>query len=156
MTAEIHAVLEKYGYRLPPGGDHIRELVMARVDLAREIPDFHGPHATPSQPGHLVLAWYRPERRALRIRVVSWTCECRPTTYELCAAVGQAFVRRTDRDKGTVHETVWTLTATARHTFEQILRGEARCALTFNITPIFERSRGMVELWLYRMSRLGS
>lgn len=34
LTAEIRAVLEKHGYRLPPGGDHIRELVMARVDIA--------------------------------------------------------------------------------------------------------------------------
>ncbi|MEV6035022.1 hypothetical protein AB0L65_27965 [Nonomuraea sp. NPDC052116] len=34
MTAEIHAVLEKHGYRLPTGGDHIHELVMARVGLA--------------------------------------------------------------------------------------------------------------------------
>ncbi|MBE1590930.1 hypothetical protein ACFPOI_07815 [Nonomuraea angiospora] len=34
MTVEIHAVLEKHGYRLPPGGDHIRELVMVRVDIA--------------------------------------------------------------------------------------------------------------------------
>ncbi|GAA3232736.1 hypothetical protein [Nonomuraea helvata] len=34
LTAEIRAVLEKYGYRLPSGGDHIRELVMTRVDIA--------------------------------------------------------------------------------------------------------------------------
>lgn len=34
LTVEIHAVLEKHGYRLPPGGDHIRELVMVRVDIA--------------------------------------------------------------------------------------------------------------------------
>lgn len=94
--------------------------------MACEIPDFHGPHAAPPQPGHLVLAWYQPDRRVLRIRVVSWTCECRPTTYELCGAAGQGFVRRIDRDKRTVHETSWTLTAAARHTFEQILRGEAR------------------------------
>ncbi|MER6002520.1 hypothetical protein ABT120_28375 [Nonomuraea angiospora] len=62
----------------------------------------------------------------MRIRVASWTCECRPTTYELCGAAGQGFVRRTDRDKRTVHETSWTLTAPARHAFEQILRGEGR------------------------------
>ncbi|MEV6155502.1 hypothetical protein AB0L53_34690 [Nonomuraea sp. NPDC052129] len=34
LTAEIQAVLEKHGYQLPRGGDHIRELVMARVDIA--------------------------------------------------------------------------------------------------------------------------
>ncbi|MFK4035302.1 hypothetical protein ACI2LC_05830 [Nonomuraea wenchangensis] len=39
---------------------------------------------------------------------------------------GQGFVRRTDRDRGSVHETAWTLATTAMRTFEQILRGEAR------------------------------
>ncbi|MFI6741339.1 hypothetical protein ACIBI9_51200 [Nonomuraea sp. NPDC050451] len=34
LTAEIQAVLERHGYRLPPGGDHIHELVMSRVDFA--------------------------------------------------------------------------------------------------------------------------
>ncbi|MEV4354077.1 hypothetical protein [Nonomuraea sp. NPDC049625] len=34
LTAEVQAVLERHGYRLPPGRDHIRELVMARVDIA--------------------------------------------------------------------------------------------------------------------------
>ncbi|MFI6741340.1 hypothetical protein ACIBI9_51205 [Nonomuraea sp. NPDC050451] len=94
--------------------------------MAREIPDFHGPHVAPPLPGHLELTWYEPAPRAPRIRVVSHTRECRGTTYELCSAAGQGFVRRTDREKQTVHETAWTLTAVARHTFEQILRGEAR------------------------------
>ncbi|MFI7128266.1 hypothetical protein ACIBQ1_21375 [Nonomuraea sp. NPDC050153] len=94
--------------------------------MACEILDFHGPHAAPLLPGHLILTWYQPDRRAPRIRVVSHTCECLPTTYELCSAAGQGFVRRTDRDKQTIHETSWTLSAVARHTFEQILRGEAR------------------------------
>ncbi|WP_250907545.1 hypothetical protein [Nonomuraea sp. NEAU-A123] len=47
-------------------------------------------------------------------------------TYELCAAAGQGFVRRTDREKGTVRETAWTLNAAAKRTFDQILQGEAR------------------------------
>ena len=34
LSAEVQAVLERHGYRLPSGGDHIRELVMARVDVA--------------------------------------------------------------------------------------------------------------------------
>ncbi|MFI7708779.1 hypothetical protein [Nonomuraea sp. NPDC049480] len=91
-----------------------------------QIPDFHGPHVDSPQPGHIKLTWYEPTRRAQRIRVVSHTCECRRTTYELCAAAGQGFVRRTDRDNDTVRETAWTLTAIARHTFDQILQGEAR------------------------------
>ncbi|MGA4995570.1 hypothetical protein [Nonomuraea bangladeshensis] len=73
-----------------------------------------------------MLTWHEPARRAARVRVVSWTCGCRPITYELCAAAGQGFVRRTDQDKRIGHETAWTVIATARRTFEQILRGEAR------------------------------
>ncbi|MEV5553782.1 hypothetical protein AB0L44_08985 [Nonomuraea wenchangensis] len=94
--------------------------------MAKELRDFHGSHAASPLPGHLVLTRQEPARRAARARVVSWTCGCRPITYELCAAAGQGFVRRTDRDERTVHETAWTLISTARRTFEQILRGEAR------------------------------
>ncbi|MGW2145656.1 hypothetical protein ACWCOT_15215 [Nonomuraea bangladeshensis] len=34
LAAEIRPLLENHGYRLPPGDDHIRELVLARVDIA--------------------------------------------------------------------------------------------------------------------------
>jgi hypothetical protein len=34
LVAEIRPLLEEHGYRLPPGGDHIRELVLARVGIA--------------------------------------------------------------------------------------------------------------------------
>ncbi|MEO3791301.1 hypothetical protein ABGB14_13945 [Nonomuraea sp. B10E15] len=90
------------------------------------IPDFHGPHVEPPLTGHVKLTWYAPVSRTPRIRVMSHTCECRVTTYELCAAAGLGFVRRSDRQKKTVHETVWTSTANARRTFDQILNGEAR------------------------------
>ncbi|MEV4115473.1 hypothetical protein [Nonomuraea sp. NPDC049695] len=91
-----------------------------------KLADFHGPHVQPPLPGHVRLSWYELTPRVSRIRVISHTCECRETTYELCAAAGQGFVRRNDRAEQTVHETVWTLTATARRIFEQILHGEAR------------------------------
>jgi len=89
------------------------------------IHDFHGPHVEPPIVGHVKLTWHDPTPRTPRIRVILHTCECRETTYELCAAGGQAFVRRTDRKEQTVHETSWTLTATAVRLFAQILRGEA-------------------------------
>jgi hypothetical protein len=96
------------------------------VTLRDEIRDFHGPHAEPPKPGHVKLTWYEPAHRTHRIRVLSHTCECRRTTYELCIAAGQGFVRRKNREEGTVRETTWMLTAAARHTFDQILHGEAR------------------------------
>jgi hypothetical protein len=92
----------------------------------REFPDFHGPHVAPPRPDGVKLSWHKSTNRAQRIRVISHTCECKALTYELCAAASQGFVRRTDREKGTIRETAWTLTAAARRTFDQILRGEAR------------------------------
>ncbi|GAA2204923.1 hypothetical protein GCM10009850_006140 [Nonomuraea monospora] len=91
-----------------------------------EIPDFHGPHVDPPRPDHVKLTWYALTRRAPRVRVVSHTCECRETTYELCAAAGLGFVRRTDRTVGTVRETAWTSPAAAGCLFEQIMQGEVR------------------------------
>ncbi|MFC4008079.1 hypothetical protein ACFOY2_12665 [Nonomuraea purpurea] len=91
-----------------------------------EIPDFHSLHPQPRKPDHIKLSWYEPAHRTQRIRVVLHTCECRHTVYELCATAGQSFIRRTDREKGTVHETAWALTADARDTFNRILLGEAQ------------------------------
>ncbi|MGA5764756.1 hypothetical protein [Nonomuraea bangladeshensis] len=34
LAAEVQAVLEKHGYRLPAGGDHVQTLVLARVEVA--------------------------------------------------------------------------------------------------------------------------
>ncbi|MDA0632519.1 hypothetical protein OUY22_03755 [Nonomuraea sp. MCN248] len=92
---------------------------------ADELADFHGPHVGPPWPGRTKLTWHEPFSRASRIRVISHTCECGKTMYELCAAAGLGFVRRTDRAKRTVHETAWMLTATAADAFGQILDGKA-------------------------------
>ncbi|MEU6716227.1 hypothetical protein ABZ897_32585 [Nonomuraea sp. NPDC046802] len=91
-----------------------------------ETPDFHSLHAQPPKPQPIRLAWYEPAHRTQRIRVILHTCECRHTVYELCSTAGQEFIRRTDRENGTVHETAWTLTSVARDTFSRILLGEAR------------------------------
>ncbi|MEU6715469.1 hypothetical protein ABZ897_28730 [Nonomuraea sp. NPDC046802] len=33
LSAEVQSVLEKHGYRLPSDGEHVHELVLARVDV---------------------------------------------------------------------------------------------------------------------------
>jgi hypothetical protein len=33
LAAEVQVLLERYGYRLPPG-DHVRDLVLVRVEAA--------------------------------------------------------------------------------------------------------------------------
>ncbi|MFC4010637.1 hypothetical protein ACFOY2_25645 [Nonomuraea purpurea] len=90
-----------------------------------ETPDFHGLHPQPLKPQPIRLGWYEPAHRVQSIRVILHTCECRHTVYELCSAAGQGFIRRTDRENGTVHETAWALTSVARDTFSRILLGEA-------------------------------
>ncbi|MFD9944537.1 hypothetical protein ACFWYW_48525 [Nonomuraea sp. NPDC059023] len=42
------------------------------------------------------LTWL-PPRDDERCRVIAWTCDCRPVYFELCAAGGQTFIRRTSR-----------------------------------------------------------
>lgn len=34
LATDIQTVLEKHGYRLPAGGDHVQALVLARVEVA--------------------------------------------------------------------------------------------------------------------------
>lgn len=34
LVSEVQAVLEKHGYRLPPGSNYVHQLVMGRVDVA--------------------------------------------------------------------------------------------------------------------------
>ncbi|MEV0312046.1 hypothetical protein [Nonomuraea fuscirosea] len=94
------------------------------MSVSEEGPDYHGWHVQPLQPDHAQVAWYEPHRRVPRIRVSVHTCGCQATVYELCAAGGQAFVRRTDRETKTVHETAWMATAAARRIFELILSGK--------------------------------
>ncbi|MBF8185431.1 DUF397 domain-containing protein [Nonomuraea sp. K274] len=91
-------------------------------DMTR-IPEFHGPHSGSPQPGCVEIIWYEPSRRVRRIRVVAHSCECRQILFELCAAGGQGFVRRTDRAGPTTYESAWMLTAAARSLYDRILRG---------------------------------
>ncbi|MEU8361246.1 hypothetical protein AB0C27_35050 [Nonomuraea sp. NPDC048882] len=93
------------------------------MSASDEIPDYHGWHVQPPRPDHAQVAWYTPTRRVPRIRVSVHTCGCQAVVYELCAAGGQGFVRRTDRAEKTVHETAWMAAAAARRVFELILSG---------------------------------
>jgi hypothetical protein len=43
------------------------------------------------------LVWF-PVRRDGRCRVIAWTCHCERVQYELCAASGRAFIRRSVLD----------------------------------------------------------
>jgi hypothetical protein len=59
--------------------------------------DAHGPHVAMRRAGFEPLHW-RPFRDdGGRVRVISHTCECLATLYELCGAGGACFIRRTVR-----------------------------------------------------------
>ncbi|SDJ39556.1 hypothetical protein SAMN05421874_101676 [Nonomuraea maritima] len=59
---------------------------------------FHAVHV-PGGPAYTELDW-EPVRSGGAARVRSYTCDCRPTFYELCYGNGQAFIRRTRRTDG--------------------------------------------------------
>ncbi|MEU8109105.1 hypothetical protein AB0C18_35905 [Nonomuraea muscovyensis] len=64
-------------------------------------------HVAMPQRDHVRLEWHPSGLRFDRTRVIAWTCHCRATVYELCGAVGHAFIRRTVQldDGHQVHET---------------------------------------------------
>ncbi|WP_204015760.1 hypothetical protein [Sphaerimonospora thailandensis] len=68
-------------------------------------------------------------RRTAYVRVVEHNCDdCVPVSYELCAAGGLMFIRRTDRsrDKPLVRETERLITYRARDLWRDLLLGLAR------------------------------
>lgn len=78
--------------------------------------------------GHTPLVWLSPDRRTARLRVITWTCRCRATLYELCQAGGQGFIRRTFQLEGSpeVHETYRWPIRQASDIWRALLSGEAR------------------------------
>jgi hypothetical protein len=68
-------------------------------------------------------------RRTARVRVVARTCDhCSPLAYELCAADGLLFVRRTDRsgDQPKTRETERLPDVRARRMWMDLLLGKVR------------------------------
>ncbi len=97
--------------------------------------EFHGPHVAMRRPGFEAIQWRRvrgAEAPVLgskeRFRVVSHTCECLATLYELCAVGGVYFIRRTVR--GPVDDEVWESPRNRLRSVEdlwvRLLRGRAR------------------------------
>ncbi|MFI6630758.1 hypothetical protein ACIBI7_17960 [Nonomuraea fuscirosea] len=66
--------------------------------------------------------------RAASLRVRSHTCGCSPTSYELCAAAGLAFIRRTVRSSAGTHvsDSPWLRRAEADQLWTALLEGRAR------------------------------
>lgn len=59
--------------------------------------EFHGPHVARRKAGFEAIEWQRAALRNDAARVLSHTCECLATQYELCSLGGAYFIRRTTR-----------------------------------------------------------
>jgi hypothetical protein len=59
--------------------------------------EYHGPHVTRRRAGCESIGWRSMHDRHPKIRVLSHTCECLATFYELCSRGGSYFIRRTVR-----------------------------------------------------------
>ncbi|GAA4953642.1 hypothetical protein HD597_001268 [Nonomuraea thailandensis] len=98
----------------------------------RRAPAFDVPHAfphpAPPQNGHIRIAWGPSWGRAPSIRIRDLTCECLPTSYELCAGGGLLHIRRTQRrPQGTrISESPWVRTAEGLALWIALLEGRAR------------------------------
>ncbi|SNT57237.1 hypothetical protein SAMN05216276_106620 [Streptosporangium subroseum] len=92
------------------------------------VSDCLSPHVAMPQRDHMRLVWREPYQGVTRLRVITWTCRCRATLYELCQTGGQAFIRRTlqlDGDRQ-VHETYRWPIQEAGDVWRALLSGEAR------------------------------
>jgi hypothetical protein len=74
------------------------------------------------------IEWRRIPPPRDRVRVLSHTCECLATLYELCGLRGAYFVRRTTRGPGgdEVAESPRLIAGQAGDLWFRLLRGHAR------------------------------
>lgn len=86
------------------------------------------PHPKPPQNGHTRIDWAPSVGRCVSARVRDLTCECLPTSYELCAAAGLLHIRRTQRTPQGVRisESPWLRTAQGLALWTALLEGRAR------------------------------
>ncbi|GAA3472070.1 hypothetical protein [Nonomuraea roseola] len=92
------------------------------------LADCLSPHVAMAKADHMRLAWQQPYPGEGRVRVLSWTCTCRATVYELCQSGGVAYIRRMLQLDGApeIHETFrWSLSE-ARTVWAALLSGQAR------------------------------
>ena len=88
----------------------------------------HGSHVPSRQSDATNVEWTPIHGSPQVARIIDATCECRATVYELCAAGGQRFVRRTTRGSGrpTVRESPRDVPKRADGLWQQIMTGAAR------------------------------
>lgn len=87
--------------------------------------DCLSPHLFPPQPGFRLLTWLQT-RNDPRERTLAWTCHCQPVIYELCAAGGQSFLRRTEPATRSITETHRVSTRDGQRLWADLLEGRAR------------------------------
>ncbi len=78
------------------------------------------------QPDAEEIEWRRIHGDVQRVRLVDRTCACKATVYELCAAGGQRFIRRTTGEQREVQESPRMVCRAADELWERVLTGQAR------------------------------
>lgn len=106
--------------------------LLAVVRWSPMLPEeYHGPHAANRQGACERIEWTAVSRPLARARVLSHTCECLATVYELCGLGGGYFIRRTTRGPSgpagdVVHESAHLPAARTGDLWFRLLRGRAR------------------------------
>lgn len=97
--------------------------------MANHLKSCLGLHLHAEQPGCERLRWLPDTQRGDRVRVLENTCDwADPVSYELCAAGGMRFIRRTDwrTFPAGVHETERFSADRAGQIWARLVEGEAR------------------------------
>lgn len=90
--------------------------------------EYHGPHVEMRRAVCEPIEWRTVQGPPAVVRVLTHTCECRATTYELCGLGGGYFIRRTTRGPSgdRVEESPMLNAGRAGRLWFELLRGRAR------------------------------
>ncbi|GGP13006.1 hypothetical protein GCM10012278_63060 [Nonomuraea glycinis] len=97
------------------------------MNCPRSRGDYRGLHVAAAQAQTELVEWEPSLPRTDRVRVRAHTCVCQSPIYELCAAGGLGFVRRSTSGSLTgSDESAWLSVAAAEDLWWRILSGQAR------------------------------
>jgi hypothetical protein len=90
--------------------------------------DYHGLHIARRRQGYEPIEWRQIRGPRDTVRVITHTCECLATLYELCALGGTYFIRRTIRgeSRDEVHESPRLIPGRTGGLWFRLLHGHAR------------------------------
>jgi hypothetical protein len=93
-----------------------------------ESGDYHGHHVRAPIGVSMLIDWLPEQPRMVRVRVRDYTCDCQPTSYELCQAGGVRFIRRISKERGglLIAESPDAVALAINELWAKLLKGAAR------------------------------